>query len=62
MCSLDSNVLPGALKFVELGVHEKKKIEKLAALDPVPRTMIESSTDEDDAAERGAEPNDKTLQ
>ena len=60
--SLERNVLPGARKFVELGVHEKKKIEKLAALDPVPRTMIESSTDEDDAAERGAESNDKTLQ
>ena len=60
--SLERNVLPGARKFVELGVHEKKKIEKLAALDPVPRTMIESSPDEDDAAERGAEPNDKTLQ
>jgi len=60
--SLERNVLPGARKFVELGVHEKKQIEKLAALDPVPRTMIESSSDEDDAAERGAEPNDKTLQ
>ena len=60
--SLERNVLPGARKFVELGVHEKKQIEKLAALDPVPRTMIESSTDEDDAAERSAEPNDKTLQ
>jgi len=60
--SLERNVLPGARKFVELGVHEKKKIEKLAALDPVPRTMIESSPDDDDAAERGAEPNDKTLQ
>ena len=60
--SLERNVLPGARKFVELGVHEKKQIEKLAALDPVPRTMIESSSDEDDAAERGTEPNDKTLQ
>ena len=60
--SLERNVLPGARKFVELGVHEKKQIEKLAALDPVPRTMIESSSDEDDAADLAAKPNDKTLQ
>jgi len=45
--SLERSVLPGARKFVELGVHEKKEIEKLETLDPVPRTMIESS-DEDD--------------
>jgi len=60
--SLERNVLPGARKFVELGVHEKKQIEKLAALDPVPRTMIESSSDEDDAADLTAKPDDKTLQ
>ena len=60
--SLERNVLPGARKFVELGVHEKKKIEKLEALDPVPRTMIESSADEDDAADLASNPNDKTLQ
>ena len=51
--SLERNVLPGARKFKELGVHEKREIEKLETLDPVPRTMIESSADEDD---------DKTLQ
>jgi len=44
--SLERNVLPGARKFVELGVQEKKRIEKLQTLDPVPRTMIESSSDE----------------
>ena len=60
--SLERNVLPGARKFVELGVHERKQIEKLETLDPVPRTMIESSSDEDDAAEVAANPNDKTLQ
>ncbi len=48
--SLERSVLPGARKFVELGVHEKKEIEKLETLDPVPRTMIESADD------------DKTLQ
>jgi DNA recombination protein RmuC len=46
--SLERNVLPGARKFVELGVHEKKEIEKLETLDPVPRTMIESGSPDDD--------------
>lgn len=45
--SLERSVLPGARKFVELGVHEKKPIEKLETLDPVPRTMIESRSDDD---------------
>ncbi|MDH3614820.1 MAG: DNA recombination protein RmuC [Gammaproteobacteria bacterium] len=60
--SLERSVLPGARKFVELGIHEKKEIEKLETLDPVPRTMIESSADEDDAADIATNPNDKTLQ
>jgi DNA recombination protein RmuC len=41
--SLERSVLPGARKFVELGVHPKKEMEKLEALDPVPRTMIEGN-------------------
>jgi DNA recombination protein RmuC len=59
--SLERSVLPGARKFVELGVHEKKTIEKLDTLDPVPRTMIESSDDEP-AADDDADSPDKTLQ
>jgi DNA recombination protein RmuC len=39
--SLERSVLPGARKFVELGVHPKKEMEKLESLEPVPRTMIE---------------------
>jgi hypothetical protein len=35
--------LPGARKFVELGAHANKEIEKLETLEPVPRTMIEGS-------------------
>jgi DNA recombination protein RmuC len=58
--SLERSVLPGARKFVELGVHERKKMEKLETLDPVPRTMIESSADDDDAAEITTDPNGKT--
>ncbi len=48
--SLERKVLPGARKFTELGVQSKKDIESLESLDPVPRTMIESGTDEDDTA------------
>ncbi len=58
--SLERSVLPGARKFVELGVHETKEIEKLETLDPVPRTMIEPAADEDDGADSTG--NDKTLQ
>lgn len=39
--SLERSVLPGARKFVELGVHASKEIEKPETLEPVPRTMIE---------------------
>ncbi|MEE8297399.1 MAG: DNA recombination protein RmuC [Hyphomicrobium sp.] len=46
--SLERSVLPGARKFTELGVHGKKQIEKLGTLDPVPRTLIESTADEDE--------------
>lgn len=60
--SLERSVLPGARKFVELGVHEKKGIEKLETLDPVPRTMIESGTEDDDTPEISSNPNDTTLQ
>ena len=50
--SLERKVLPGARKFVELGIHAKKKMEKVETLDPVPRTMIEGSNDEDDSQEK----------
>jgi DNA recombination protein RmuC len=40
--SLERNVLPGARKFVELGAHAQKDLEKLETLESVPRTMIES--------------------
>jgi DNA recombination protein RmuC len=60
--SLERSVLPGARKFVELGIHEQKGIEKLETLDPVPRTMIESSAEDDTEIDDGATPQDKTLQ
>lgn len=60
--SLERKVLPGARKFVELGVQAKKKMEKLETLDPVPRTMIESSADEDESSEKVGKAQEKTLQ
>ena len=39
--SLERSVLPGARKFVELGVSPKKEIEKLGSVEAVPRKMIE---------------------
>ncbi len=41
--SLERSVLPGARKFVELGVHPKKEMEKLESIESVPRTMVEGT-------------------
>ena len=41
--SLERSVLPGARKFVELGVHAKKEVEKMESVEAVPRTMIEGN-------------------
>jgi DNA recombination protein RmuC len=54
--SLERKVLPGARKFVELGIRPKKEIEQVEPLESLPRTMIESSEDSDDDS------GDKTLQ
>jgi DNA recombination protein RmuC len=39
--SLERMVLPGARKFVELGVRPKKEMEELDALESLPRTIVE---------------------
>jgi len=39
--SLERSVLPGARKFVEMGVRPKKTLEKLESIESVPRTLIE---------------------
>ena len=54
--SLERKVLPGARKFVELGIRPKKEIEQVEPLESLPRSMIEPDTDSDDAS------GDKTLQ
>jgi DNA recombination protein RmuC len=60
--SLERSVLPGARKFTELGVHEKREIGKLETLDPVPRTMIENVSEDEDPPESSGSTSDKTLQ
>ena len=60
--SLERSVLPGARKFVELGVHQKKPIDKLETLDPMPRTMIEGTAADDNATESASDQSgDPTL-
>jgi len=54
--SLERKVLPGARKFVELGIRPKKEIEQVEPLESLPRSMIESGEDSDD------DTGDKTLQ
>jgi DNA recombination protein RmuC len=41
--SLERKVLPGARKFIELGIHPKKGLEPVEPLESLPRTMIEDS-------------------
>jgi len=54
MGSLERKVLPGARKFVELGVHPKKEIESIEPLEALPRNVVELHNDRDD------KPTDKT--
>jgi DNA recombination protein RmuC len=54
--SLEHKVLPGARKFVELGIRPKKEIELVEPLESLPRKMIEPDSDSDD------DTGDKTLQ
>jgi len=61
--SLERKVLPGARKFVELGIRPKKKLEQLEPLESLPRTIVEPGADEiADVAPAEDEAIDKTLQ
>lgn len=62
--SLERKVLPGARKFVELGIHAKKELEALDALESMPRELPESGDidDDTDPPPTPIEGNDKTLQ
>jgi DNA recombination protein RmuC len=54
--SLERKVLPGARKFVELGIRPKKEIEQVEPLESLPRSIVETGKDSDD------DTGDKTLQ
>ena len=53
--SLERMVLPGARKFVELGVHPRKDMEPLEALESLPRAIVETDPDTDAEAPLPAE-------
>lgn len=48
--SLERKVLPGARKFVELGIHPKKEIEAIEPLESLPRTIVDSNGEQEDDA------------
>ena len=58
--SLERKVLPGARKFVELGVRPKKELEAVETLESLPRTIIEPGKEDDPASTDDVR--DKTLQ
>ena len=61
--SLERKVLPGARKFVELGIRPKKSLEQLEPLESLPRTIVEPGADEiADVPPAADEAGDKTLQ
>ena len=49
--SLERNVLPGARKFVELGIKPKKELESLEPLESLPRSMLESAAENEDVGD-----------
>lgn len=49
--SLERNVLPGARKFVELGMRPKKELEQLEPLESLPRSMLEITAENEDVGD-----------
>jgi DNA recombination protein RmuC len=45
VASLERKVLPGARKFVELGIRPKVELETLQSLEALPRTVTDNDTD-----------------
>jgi len=61
--SLERMVLPGARKFVELGIRPKKEIEQLDPLESLPRSPMDSTDEEpSDNRDDGDKSGDNTLQ
>lgn len=64
VASLERKVLPGARKFVELGVHPKRELEGLETLESVPRTLPENTDDDGPmtpSADAANDSSDETL-
>ena len=59
--SLERKVLPGARKFVELGIRPKKEIEQLKSIEALPRALVEPQT-EADPPDSDAKSDHKTIQ
>lgn len=49
--SLERSVLPGARKFVELGMRPKKELEEIEPLESLPRSLLEGAAGNEDDAE-----------
>ncbi len=61
--SLERKVLPGARKFVELGIRPRKELEQIEPLESLPRTMDEGQKSADgDIKVTSMQPDDKTFQ
>ena len=60
--SLERKVLPGARKFVELGIRPKKEFEQLEPLESLPRELVDGNKDNDDDVPPSLEAGDETLQ
>lgn len=57
--SLERKVLPGARKFVDLGVHAKSEIEPLTTLDPIPRELPEATEEQAELRSSPADTDDR---
>lgn len=53
--SLERSVLPGARKFVELGMRPKKELEELEPLESLPRSLIEGAAENEEDLDVGEE-------
>ncbi|MEQ9562535.1 MAG: DNA recombination protein RmuC, partial [Woeseiaceae bacterium] len=51
--SLERKVLPGARKFVELGIRPKKIMEQTEVLESLPRELADESNDTDEIDQQG---------
>ena len=49
--SLERKVLPGARKFVELGIRPKKELESVESLEALPRTLVDPTDNDEDVGD-----------